>query len=122
MMNDSKQSQAPSMPSKPRPELLALAEQHGAKLTGKPDGSEAVTVVFTVKAWRAFDAALATAAPPVAQEAAPVGMTLRDYFAANALQGLLINSQGTQGYDWSLIQSTAAKLAYEFADAMLAAD
>lgn len=40
-------------------ELLALAEQSGARLTGKPDGSEAVTVVFTPQAWQAFDAALA---------------------------------------------------------------
>lgn len=45
-------------PTKPRPELLALAEKCGARLTGKPDGSESVTVVFTVDAWRAFDAVL----------------------------------------------------------------
>lgn len=44
--------------TKPRAELLALAEQCGAVLTGKPDGSEAITVVFTIKAWRTFDAAL----------------------------------------------------------------
>lgn len=43
---------------KPRPELLALAELCGAILTGKPDGSEAITVVFTISAWRAFDGAL----------------------------------------------------------------
>lgn len=47
------------MTSKPRPEFLALAEQCGARLAGKPDGSEAVTVVFTIPAWRAFDAELA---------------------------------------------------------------
>jgi hypothetical protein len=45
-------------PMEPRREFLALAEQCGAKLTGKPDGSESVTVVFTVEAWRAFDAAV----------------------------------------------------------------
>jgi ATP phosphoribosyltransferase len=49
------------------------------------------------------------------------GMTLRDYFAAKAMQGLILNSQGTQGYDFALIQSTGAELAYEFADAMLKA-
>lgn len=41
-----------------RAELLALAESCGACLTGKPDGSEAITVVFTITAWRAFDRAL----------------------------------------------------------------
>ena len=49
------------------------------------------------------------------------GATLRDYFAAKAMQGLILNSQGTDGYDFALIQSTGAKLAYEFADAMLKA-
>jgi hypothetical protein len=49
------------------------------------------------------------------------GMSLRDYFAAKAMQGLILNSQGTQGYDFALIQSTGAELAYEFADAMLKA-
>lgn len=44
--------------TKPRAELLALAEHCGAVLTGKTDGSEAITVVFTISAWRAFDAAL----------------------------------------------------------------
>lgn len=43
--------------TEPRKEFLDLALSCGAKLTGKPDGSEAVTVVFTVDAWRAFDAA-----------------------------------------------------------------
>lgn len=43
---------------KPRAELLKLAERCGAVLKGKPDGSEAITVVFTIKAWRDFDAAL----------------------------------------------------------------
>lgn len=43
----------------PRREFLELAEAHGAYLTGKPDGSEAVTLVFPVQAWRSFDAAMA---------------------------------------------------------------
>ena len=34
---------------KAHPELLALAEKCGATLTGKPDGSEAVTVVSTIR-------------------------------------------------------------------------
>ena len=40
---------------KPRPEFLALAESCGAVITGKPDGSEPITIVFTIDAWRKFD-------------------------------------------------------------------
>lgn len=42
--------------TKPRPEFLALAERCGARLTGKPDGSEPIEIVFTIEAWRKFDA------------------------------------------------------------------
>lgn len=42
---------------KPRPEFLDLALKCGADLTGKPDGSEAVTVVFSIEAWAKFDLA-----------------------------------------------------------------
>ena len=55
------------------------------------------------------------------------GMTLRDYFAAKALQGLLANAGGpiqANGMSgWGFCNSTvqhAAKFAYEWADAMLA--
>jgi hypothetical protein len=44
-----------------------------------------------------------------------VGMTLRDYFAAKVLQGILSDS-----YDYSDRDRIATK-AYEFADAMLEA-
>ena len=40
-----------------RKELLDLALNCGAVITGKPDGSEAITVLFSIDAWRAFDAA-----------------------------------------------------------------
>lgn len=40
-----------------RAEFLALAQKCGAVLTGKPDGSESITIAFTVDAWRAFDLA-----------------------------------------------------------------
>lgn len=43
------------------------------------------------------------------------GMTLRDYFAAKAMQGLMAND------DWNLYQETSAIKAYEVADAMLKA-
>lgn len=43
------------------------------------------------------------------------GMSLRDYFAAKALQGLLACPIGDN------TQTTYAKLAYEYADAMLKA-
>lgn len=42
---------------KPRAQFLALAEQCGARITGKPDGSEPIEIVFTIAAWRLFDAA-----------------------------------------------------------------
>ena len=45
------------------------------------------------------------------------GMTLRDYFAAAALQGMLSNSVLHQGYSSA---KERAKEACEFADAMLA--
>lgn len=38
--------------------LLQLAENCGARITGKPDGSEPVMVEFTPTAWQAFDVAL----------------------------------------------------------------
>lgn len=38
--------------------LLALAESCGATLAGKPDGSEAIAVNFSVDAWRAFSRAV----------------------------------------------------------------
>ena len=44
------------------------------------------------------------------------GMTLRDYFAAAALTGLLGSSQ--PGYEYALAED-AAKAAWKFADAML---
>lgn len=46
------------------------------------------------------------------------GMTLRDYFAAKAMQGLLAQSQGTA---LGSTVETAADYAYAIADAMLAA-
>lgn len=46
------------------------------------------------------------------------GMTLRDYFAAKAMQGLLAQSQGTA---LGSTVETAADYAYAMADAMLKA-
>lgn len=45
--------------------LLALAENHGARATGKLDGSEASEVIFPFYAWRSFVAAMVEA-PSVA--------------------------------------------------------
>jgi hypothetical protein len=45
------------------------------------------------------------------------GMTLRDYFAAKAMHGILRNNQGNRG--WS--DDMCAEAAYEIADAMLKA-
>ena len=46
-----------------------------------------------------------------------IGMTLRDYFAAKAMQGLLANSETNRA--WGVNEN--AKYAYEQADAMLKA-
>ena len=47
------------------------------------------------------------------------GMTLRDYFAAKAMQGMLSDLPKTlYGLDW---MANTSKAAYELADAMLAA-
>lgn len=43
---------------KPRREILDLAIAQGAILTGKPDGSESIQLIFSILAWRSFDAAL----------------------------------------------------------------
>jgi hypothetical protein len=47
------------------------------------------------------------------------GMTLRDYFAAAALQGLLAHIIGVENANGSALKY--AECAYEYADAMLAA-
>lgn len=51
------------------------------------------------------------------------GMSLRDYFAAQALQGLLADhvQRIVHCGELPIDFKTAAKLAYEYADAMLAA-
>ena len=56
--------------------------------------------------------------PMSPQEYGLGGMTLRDYFAGQALAGMLINYT-TQKF--GVGEQTCAKGAYEFADAMLAA-
>lgn len=49
------------------------------------------------------------------------GMSLRDYFAGQALAGIMSNCDNTGLNGWSDIQDLAAKYAYAVADAMLAA-
>jgi len=46
------------------------------------------------------------------------GLTMRDYFAAKAMQGELASQR--EGYDWSQTSKLAA-YAYQIADAMLEA-
>ena len=51
------------------------------------------------------------------QEMAPCdGMTLRDYFAGKALQGICAHPD-----TWGLLQTDIARAAYEMADEMLTA-
>lgn len=56
--------------------------------------------------------------PNYLQMAPQDGMTLRDYFAAKALQGLLAQSGGSA---FRSDRDDGAKYAYEMADAMLKA-
>jgi hypothetical protein len=59
---------------------------------------------------------------PAPQDADGWGMSLRDYFAGEALAGMLANNRfhifGTDGD--TLADDQAAQNAYDFADAMLA--
>lgn len=47
-----------------------------------------------------------------------MGMTLRDYFAAKAMQGFIAQELASQPYDWA---DEVARASYAMADAMLAA-
>jgi hypothetical protein len=47
------------------------------------------------------------------------GMTLRDYFAAKAMQGILVNSEANSPGAYLILCETVAQLAYSAADAML---
>ena len=51
--------------------------------------------------------------PPMENCYAPTGMTLRDYFAAKAMQGMLAASENYQTHEMAMY-------AYDIADAMLA--
>ena len=52
---------------------------------------------------------------PITEAEHKQGMTLRDYFAAKALQGIL-----AKGHEWGANEKhLVANVAYEFADAML---
>lgn len=46
-------------------------------------------------------------------------MTLRDYFAAKAMQGFIANPSLCSGDNWPEDQKVAIEQAYEVADAML---
>jgi hypothetical protein len=64
--------------------------------------------------------------PPNNPDAFPTaygrGATLRDYFAAAALQGILANPTTVAGgATWDVVGAEVAKVAYIVADAMLAA-
>lgn len=51
------------------------------------------------------------------------GMTLRDYFAAKAMQGLISNPAQYDNYlvnDWGIHEQRLSDMSYSIADAMLA--
>lgn len=64
-------------------------------------------------------AAFPVSGHPDMQFVAQEGMTLRDYFAAKAMQGILVNTERNQ-FSFSETGEIASK-AYELADAMLKA-
>ncbi len=49
------------------------------------------------------------------------GMTLRDYFAAKAMQGLILNEAEDGAIGTDNVEAALAQLSYRIADAMLAA-
>ena len=49
------------------------------------------------------------------------GMTLRDYFAAKAMQSFLVGSVLPPGFDYAEQMARMAAIAYDAADCMLAA-
>lgn len=57
-IKDKAEDSAAQDPSKPRTAFLNLALASGAILTGTPGGREAITVVFSIGAWQAFDKAV----------------------------------------------------------------
>ncbi len=63
-------------PTTYRAEFLALAQSCGAVMTGKPDGSEAITIMFEIPAWRKFD--LACKLPSAPSECKAPKYTLDD--------------------------------------------
>lgn len=56
---------------------------------------------------------------PGKQHLSQEGMTLRDYFAAKAMQGILVNTERNE-FSFGKVDEIASK-AYELADAMLRA-
>ncbi|MEM8420664.1 hypothetical protein Q4S30_07290 [Morganella morganii] len=57
--------------------------------------------------------------PATEWNGADEGMTLRDYFAAKAMQGILVNTERNE-FSFGKVDEIASK-AYELADAMLRA-
>ncbi|EOU4995746.1 hypothetical protein ACOJ84_004051 [Morganella morganii] len=64
-------------------------------------------------------AAFPASGHPDMQFVAQEGMTLRDYFAAKAMQGILVNAERNE-FSFGKVDEIASK-AYELADAMLRA-
>ena len=64
-------------------------------------------------------AAFPASGHPDMQFVAQEGMTLRDYFAAKAMEGILVNAERNE-FSFGKVDEIASK-AYELADAMLRA-
>ena len=81
--------------TKPREEFLNQALACGAVLTGKPDGSEPVTVVFSTEAWHAFDAANKAIMDIATQEHRQ--MHLAACISNGTLYAYAVHNQGSDG-------------------------
>lgn len=67
----------------------------------------------------AFPYSARLVAPDTCEHLTNGGMTLRDYFAAKAMQGILVNTERNE-FSFGKVNEIASK-AYELADAMLRA-
>lgn len=68
--------------------LLTLAESAGAVITGKPDGTEPITVSFTPAAWRGFQQVVGGAVNRIAEHALTTNPAADAVNMRNAADGL----------------------------------
>lgn len=99
------QARIAELETRPRAEFLALAEKCGARVTGKPDATEPIEIVFSVQAWRKFDQSMqvpqsnAQLAAQAGQEPVVVDGVRWDLFPGwliDHCEGEIISEEGLQ--------------------------